>query len=138
MGVHEHWNSATEKKYSRNLQIDDGIELVAAELTTGVGDNDQRSPLPASFSLAQNHPNPFNPTTVVSYQLSAASHVRLVVCDLQGRDVAVLVNERKDPGAYSLRFDGGRLSSGVYLIRLTAGNPSTGSGSQTRKRIVAK
>jgi hypothetical protein len=134
MGVHEHWNNATDKKYSRNISPDsNGIQLLTGEVATGVDDNDQGSPLPASFSLSQNCPNPFNPTTVVSFQLLAVSNVRLVVYDLQGREVAVLATGRKNPGAYSLRFDAAGLSSGVYLLRLTAGNFV-----QTRKMIVAK
>jgi hypothetical protein len=133
LGVHEHWNNATDRKYSRNLQTGDGIELLAGEITTGVEDNFQGSRLPPSFSLAQNYPNPFNPTTLVSYQLSAVSMVRLVVYDLQGREVAVLVNETKDPGAYSLQFAASGLSSGVYLLRLTTGNFA-----RTRKMVVEK
>ena len=133
LGVHEHWNNAADKKYSRNLQTGDGIELVVGDLTTGVDDDNHHSRLPGSFSLSQNFPNPFNPTTVVSFQLSAASNVRLEVYDVRGREVAVLVNERKEPGAYSLRFDASRLSSGVYLLRLTAGNFA-----RTRKMVVEK
>ena len=78
---------------------------------------------PERFELAQNYPNPFNPTTVISYELPAAGNVRLVVFDLLGREVAVLVNERKEPGAYQVRFDAhlSGLSSGIYFYRLTAG-----------------
>jgi hypothetical protein len=47
--------------------------------------------------------------------------VKLTVYDLLGREVAVLVNERKTPGTYEVRFDGGGLASGVYVCRLTAG-----------------
>jgi hypothetical protein len=77
--------------------------------------------VPAVYSLSQNYPNPFNPKTVVSYQLPAVSEVRLVVYDLLGREVAVLVNERKNAGVYDISFDGSRLSSGVYFYRLMAG-----------------
>ena len=81
------------------------------------------------FTLFQNFPNPFNPTTVVSYQLpapsgverSGARSVRLVVYDTLGRDVAMLVNEKKGPGRYQVRYDASGLSSGVYIYRLTAG-----------------
>ena len=133
-GVHEHWNNATDKKYSRNIHPDsNGIELLTGEIATGVDDDNQGSHFPASFSLSQNYPNPFNPTTAVSFQLSAVSNVRLVVYDLKGREVAMLVNERKNPGAYNIHFDAASLSSGVYLLRLTAG-----SFVQTRKMIVAK
>jgi hypothetical protein len=62
-----------------------------------------------------------NPRTVVSYQLPLAGNVRLVACDLLGREVAVLVNERKESGRYEVGFDARGLSSGVYLYRLAAG-----------------
>jgi photosystem II stability/assembly factor-like uncharacterized protein len=89
--------------------------------------------LPAEFGLEQNYPNPFNPTTAVRYQLAAASDVRLVVYDLLGREVAVLVNEKKAAGSYKVQFGASGLSSGVYLYRLTAGGFA-----QTRKMVVVK
>jgi hypothetical protein len=78
--------------------------------------------LPTTFALNQNYPNPFNPTTVISYQLPVASDVRLIVYDLLGREVAVLVNEKKAPGSYQVRFDASGLSSGVYFYRLQSGD----------------
>ena len=78
-------------------------------------------PLPTTCSLAQNYPNPFNPTTVIRYELSVLSYVKLVVFDLLGREVSVLVNERKEPGSHELSFDGAQLASGIYFCRLTAG-----------------
>ncbi len=93
----------------------------------------QQTPLPVEFALEQNYPNPFNPVTTISYQLPVTSPARLVVHDMLGREVAVLVNERKDPGAYEVKFDGSGLASGVYLYRLTAG-----SLVQTRKMVVVK
>ena len=97
--------------------------LLAMADTMLVDVNDQSGgpEAPTSFVLEQNYPNPFNPTTVVSFQLSAASAVRLAVYDLLGREVAVLVNERKEPGTYTVRFDATRFASGVYVYRLTAG-----------------
>jgi dienelactone hydrolase len=74
---------------------------------------------PGAFALFQNYPNPFNTSTVVNYQLPAASEVRLVVYDLLGREVVVLVNERKLPGSYAVKFDAGGLSSGVYFYKLS-------------------
>jgi hypothetical protein len=75
---------------------------------------------PSRFELSQNYPNPFNPTTVVSYQLPVASWVKLAVYDVLGREVAVLVNEKKDPGRYQVRWDAGNCPSGVYFCRMTA------------------
>ncbi len=74
--------------------------------------------LPSDFALLQNYPNPFNPTTVVRYQLPVVSDVRLVVYDLLGREVAVLVDEKKAPGSYEVTFDALGLASGMYLYRL--------------------
>jgi hypothetical protein len=77
--------------------------------------------LPATFALEQNYPNPFNPKTVVSSQLPVASWVRLVVYDLLGREVKVLMDERKEAGKHSVEFDASGLASGVYFYRMTAG-----------------
>ena len=89
--------------------------------------------VPKEFFLYQNFPNPFNPTTVISYELSVASKVKLVVSDILGREVAVLVNEKKEPGNYAVTWNPDGLGSGVYLLRLTAGGYV-----QTRKMMLTK
>jgi len=89
-----------------------------SELTTVT----RYSPSPNKFLLFQNYPNPFNPTTAISYQLPAVSDVKLAVYDLLGREVAVLVNERRDAGVHEVKFDGSILASGVYFYRLQAGD----------------
>ncbi|MBI3195277.1 MAG: choice-of-anchor B family protein [Ignavibacteriae bacterium] len=78
--------------------------------------------LPQRVSLGQNYPNPFNPGTVISYQLSVNSVVSLKVYNLLGEEVATLVNEMQDVGTKSVVFSADKLSSGVYVYRLTAGN----------------
>jgi photosystem II stability/assembly factor-like uncharacterized protein len=78
-------------------------------------------PAPRDFALFQNYPNPFNPNSDIRYQISEFRMVKLAVYDLLGREVAVLVNETKSPGAYQVRFDGTGLPSGVYFYRLEAG-----------------
>jgi hypothetical protein len=89
--------------------------------------------LPVSIALLQNYPNPFNSTTVVSWQSSAVSNVKLAIYDLLGQEVAVLVNERQPAGEHRVRFDGGGLSSGLYLCRLQAGDFV-----QTRKMLLLR
>jgi len=89
--------------------------------------------VPDRFAVEQNYPNPFNPTTAIRYQVSAPSHVRLVVYDLVGREIATLVNEVKAPGVYTVAFDGSNLPSGVYLYKLTAG-----TFSNVRKMVLTK
>ena len=92
----------------------------------------------SAYRLEQNFPNPCNPTTTIRYIVSgsqgpATGNVRLAVYDLLGREVAVLVNEWKAPGSYSVRFDGNGLSSGVYLYRLAAGKYI-----ETRKLVLMR
>jgi hypothetical protein len=92
-----------------------------ARRTTGIGVIEEET-LPVAYALDQNYPNPFNPKTGVRYQVPGISDVKLVVYDLLGREVAVLLNEKKSPGTYELQFDGSGLASGVYIYRLTAGS----------------
>jgi hypothetical protein len=73
---------------------------------------------PAEFDLCQVSPNPFNPTTVASFELRVASHVRLNVYDTAGRLVATLLNGRREPGAHQETFNGSGLAAGMYLYRL--------------------
>jgi beta-galactosidase len=89
--------------------------------TAVLGVEEPVSGVPSQFGLQQNFPNPFNPTTVVSYQLPAVSRARLVVYDLLGREVAVLVDEEKCPGSYQVTFNAAGLASGAYCYRLSAG-----------------
>jgi len=105
---------------------------------------------PTLYALTQNFPNPFNPTTTITYQIPKANlsfgtsdpgFVSLIVYDVLGREVATLVNERKGPGVYMATFDASGLASGVYLYRLAAGSPSTGTGNsfvQSRRMLLIR
>lgn len=73
---------------------------------------------PAEFALSAAYPNPFNPTTTISFDLPKASFVTLSVYSILGQQVAQLVNEQKSPGRYTVSFDASTLSSGIYLYRL--------------------
>ena len=76
---------------------------------------------PAALALAQNYPNPFNPATTIQYSIARESRVNISVYNLIGQRVMTLVDEVRAPGTYSVRLDGSRLASGVYLYRLEAG-----------------
>ena len=76
--------------------------------------------VPDKFSLSQNFPNPFNPLTIINYQLAINNVVSLKVYDALGKEVVTLVNEKQDPGRYSVEFSGEGLPSGVYYYKLEA------------------
>ncbi len=83
--------------------------------------------VPAVFALRQNVPNPFNPVTVISYQLPQAGHVKLDVYNVAGKLVTTLVDEAQQPGLKSVTWDGtdakgNKVASGVYLYRIEAGD----------------
>ncbi len=71
-----------------------------------------------SFKLNAAYPNPFNPSTIISYSLRTSHHARLAVYDLLGREVAVLVDGVLPAGSHSVNFNASGLSSGIYLVRL--------------------
>jgi hypothetical protein len=83
--------------------------------------------IPAEFILKGNFPNPFNPTTIIRYQLSVISHVQLRVYDSLGREMVLLVNEEQQPGEHDITFNtekfsnGNQLTSGIYFYRIQAG-----------------
>jgi hypothetical protein len=89
--------------------------------------------IPTEYKLSQNYPNPFNPSTMIEFSIVKPEFVSLKVYNILGQEVATLVNEVKNPGTYSVRFDASHLSSGVYIYRL-----QTESFTATKKMILQK
>ena len=97
----------------------------AIEQITHIAIGDLR-PLPDAYGMDRNAPNPFNPSTVIGYQLPEAGQVRMVVYNLLGQEVRVLVNERMEAGDHKATWDGAdvlgrRVASGIYFYRMQAG-----------------
>ena len=86
-----------------------------------------------TFQLDQNFPNPFNPLTMIKYQLTMSGFVTLKVFDITGREIQILVNRKQNAGNYSVPFDGKHLPSGIYFYTLQTGNFSS-----TKKMILLK
>jgi hypothetical protein len=84
--------------------------------TNGVAEGEPQ--VPSQFFLHQNYPNPFNPSTTIKFEMPKSSIVRLSVSELLGREVSVLVNERRAAGVHEVTFDGSCFSSGVYFYRI--------------------
>ena len=83
--------------------------------------------------MEQNYPNPFNPSTAIKYSIKENSLVSLKIYDILGKEVVTLVREVKPAGIYSVNFNSGSLSSGIYFYTLSAG-----SLTQTKKMILLK
>lgn len=86
-----------------------------------------------NFKLCQNFPNPFNPSTVITYSLAERNFVHLTVYDILGNEIISLVNKEETAGEYSVELNASHLSSGVYYYRL-----QTGSKSETKKMILLR
>jgi hypothetical protein len=95
--------------------------------------------IPDKFYLSQNFPNPFNPTTNIRFDIAKAGHVRMVVYDAAGRQVAELINERYDAGKYITDFNGTNLSSGIYFYKLVVDSfGETSDFTSIKKMILIK
>ncbi|MEN9839289.1 MAG: hypothetical protein RL177_768 [Bacteroidota bacterium] len=125
-------------QYGENVQlvvVAMDIHNNASAPSTGVTvptsiDDDQS---PNEFALSQNFPNPFNPSTVIGYQLSVSGPAKLTVFDVLGREIAVLVDGVMPAGSHTVNFDAVNLTSGMYVYRLEAGGKVL-----TRKMTLVK
>ena len=90
------------------------------DLPTGDGNVAGNMGIPAEYGLAQNFPNPFNPTSTITFSLPSAQTVRLTVYNILAQEVATLVNGKEEAGSWSVNFDASNLTSGIYLYRLQA------------------
>jgi hypothetical protein len=110
--------------------------LRSEDLCGVVGVEEERSEFVfrnGEFGLRQNKPNPFDKLTAISYQLRAPSHTTLQIFDIAGRLVKTLVDERQEPGAYQVEWDGRGHTSGIYFLRY-----STGDYTSTKKMTLIR
>jgi len=124
--------------YYKIAAVDNGgnVSPYAVGGTTGVEATGSNAP--KEFALAQNYPNPFNPTTQIQFALPKESHVKIVVYNVAGSEIATLVNSTMGTGSYTLTWNGTNdagehVSSGVYLYRIQAGEYTS-----VRKMVMLK
>jgi hypothetical protein len=108
-----------------NLKVGTGIATDVAVIDPVV---------PVAFDLAQNFPNPFNPSTFIEYSVPSSGRVTLEIFNVLGQKVAVLVDGVNEPGTHRITFDASRLPSGLYLYRLSG----DGSAPVTRRMLLLK
>ena len=108
------------------------IKTTIGALTEIPGNTTQ---LPEGFALSQNYPNPFNPSTKINFSIPKNSQVTLKIYNISGKEVATVINDRRDAGVYEISFDGSKygLASGVYFYKLQSGDFI-----QTKKMILTK
>jgi glutamine cyclotransferase len=112
------WQAATI------YQVDVGYQPTSA---------DDDNVVPYKFQLSQNYPNPFNASTLIRFEIASESEVSLTIYDILGREVETILNDKKQPGPYDIRFDATGLSSGTYFYRLRAGDKI-----ETRSMVLLK
>ncbi len=126
--------------YEWSAFVTDGFDTVASLdtfqlITPEVIDiEDQISFIPEKYALYQNHPNPFNTTTTIRYDLSEPTDVELSIFNLLGQKIVSLISMRQSAGIYSIEFDAANLSSGVYFYKLETDRGFI----QTKKLLLLK
>jgi len=119
--------ASSVKYYYRLCQVDfDGSYKFSKVVETG-------GVTPSEFSLSQNYPNPFNPVTMITFAVANPEQVTLKVFNILGKEVATLINEKKEAGTYNVDFSAANLASGTYIYRLQAG-----AFVQTKKMVLLK
>lgn len=133
----EKWNNGTyHDMYSQytiqsvNLDAD---MWIAAVLSVSTGVDDNVNEIPSHYVLYQNYPNPFNPSTKIRYSLPQTSHVKLTLHNVLGVQILTLINSEQPMGNHEIELNGNNLASGVYFIKMDAGNYSV-----TKKIMLLK
>lgn len=108
-------------------------DMALYKLGSTIGIQSLGNEIPEKFELSQNYPNPFNPTTNINFSIPKAGNVKLVVFDVNGKQVAELVNEQLNAGVYKFDFNASGLSSGVYFYKLV-----TNEFTEVKKMMLVK
>jgi hypothetical protein len=123
--VNENFNRAETYIYLHSLRWNENpvlYDLSTARLTNVSTVHADSPPMAATYKLEQNYPNPFNPVTTIAYQIPKSEFVSITIYDIAGHKVKELVKENQAAGHYSIDWNAGNLSSGLYFACMQAGN----------------
>jgi hypothetical protein len=109
------------------------LYLSIGKLGGTVSVEDLKSEVPTVYSLSANYPNPFNPSTTINFSIPEQSNVKVIIYDAIGNQVDVIADEVKSAGSYSVKWNAGNYSSGIYFYKL-----ETDNFVQVRKMILMK
>lgn len=142
MGSSHFWLKAIITRSFNNVQVTDTVFTERIDKSINVGGLDKSNSeiktekeniLPKEYMLFQNHPNPFNPSTRISYSIPENDFVSVKVFNTLGQEISTLVNEVVDAGTHSIDFDGSSLPSGMYIYQI-----QTSKMSQVKKMLLVK
>ncbi|CAF3700061.1 unnamed protein product [Rotaria sp. Silwood1] len=126
-------NSYNGTSPTANITLTNAVNQIAIYDTVDVGISNIGTEIPEKYNLYQNYPNPFNPTTNIKFDVPTASFTSLKVYDINGREVAELINQNLSAGRYEYSFNAAFLSSGIYYFKLVSGEYN-----QIKKMILLK
>lgn len=137
LGVHEHWNNASDRQYSRNLGKSEGIELLYLNQAQ-LSEVFEKPETVQSLRLFPNYPNPFNPTTTIHYELDRIGDVQIAIYSVSGQRIRFWSMGEQSAGAYQIRWDGknddgNEAGAGLYCCLLRSG-----SGTQSIKMTLLR
>ncbi len=129
LGVHEYWNNAIDKQYSRNLATGNGIELIMIGTVTSIADNENDSQVANQFVLYPNYPNPFSSVTNIRYEITSPAHVELNIYNIRRQLMTTLMNSMRSAGESLVSWNGimknvNSAPSSIYVYQLRIKNDS--------------
>jgi len=116
------WDIDFAQQLFRDMNFDNEKQIYAQDK---ISQPEQKETSHKDFVTVENYPNPFNPTTNISFTLSEAGNVHLAVYDYLGREVIILTNGFSSAGKHEVTFDASNLSSGIYFYKISAGKYTT-------------
>jgi hypothetical protein len=118
----------TKVNFENNMHVGNAEDLYVVS-----GFNKIENEFPEDFNLGTIYPNPFNPSTNISYSVPDYSHISISVYDIQGKEIEKIVNESKESGNYNITWSPNSLPSGVYFVKM-----NSLEGIQVKKILLLK